>query len=161
MEPFRADEALGEKFLSFIDTLKTDWPVLFEWIKAHGVLLGIASGASFVGSILCCTVVIAYLPYDYFLPKKRVSLIRQPVLRVGLMFLKNLLAGLLIIVGLIQLLLPGQGVLTILIGLVISDIPGKRQLERRIIRIPMVLSAANRIRSRFKRPPLVLEAKKE
>ena len=47
--------------------------------------------------------------------------------------------------------------LTMLIGIVISDIPGKRRLERRIIRLPSVLSTANGIRSRFRRPLLVLD----
>ena len=143
--------------MSFVDTLKAFCLAVFGWLKAHGLLVVIISGASLISSILLCTLVITYLPFDYFLPKRRTSRIKQPVLRLGLKFLKNLLAVVLIIVGLIQIPLPGQGVLTVLIGIVISDIPGKRRLERRIIRSPIVLSSINYIRSRFKRPLFVLD----
>ncbi|MYB94905.1 hypothetical protein F4054_08210 [Candidatus Poribacteria bacterium] len=145
--------------MSFVDTdtLKAFCLVVFGWLKAHGLIVGIISGASLVGSIFLCALVIVYLPCDYFLAKRRVSRIRQPVLWGVLIVLKNLLAVILIIVGIILIPLPGQGVLTVLIGLVISDIPGKRKLERRIIRSPAVLSALNHIRSRFNRPLLVLD----
>ena len=145
--------------MSFVDTdtLKAFCLAVFGWLKAHGILVGIISGASLVGSIFLCALVIVYLPFDYFLAKKRVSRIRRPVLWYVLIVLKNLLAVILIIVGIIMLLLPGQGILTVLIGLIISDIPGKRKLERRIIQSPAVLSALNYIRSRFKRPLLVLD----
>ena len=93
--------------MSFIDTLKTYVPVLFEWGKAHVVALGIASVTSFIVSILFCTLTIAYLPTDYFLSKRRTSRIKQPVLRIGLKILKNLFAVMLIVVGFIQIPLPG------------------------------------------------------
>ena len=143
--------------MPFVDTLETYSIVLFGWLKAHGIMIAVISVASFISSILFCTLAIAYLPSDYFLPKKQTCRIKQPVLRMLLKVLKNLFAGVLIVVGFIQIPLPGQGVLTMLIGIVISDIPGKRRLERRIIRLPAILSAANNIRSRFKRPLLVLD----
>ncbi len=146
-----------QTFLVFMDMLKSYSYFLFEWLKAYGVMLIGVSVASFIVSILFCTLVIAYLPPDYFLPNRRVNRIRHPVLRIGLKCLKNLLAVVLVVVGIIQIPLPGQGVLTILIGIIISDIPGKRKLERRIISSPVVLSTANGIRSRFKRPLLVLD----
>ena len=143
--------------MSFVDTFKAFCLAVFGWLKAHGLVVGIISGASLVGSIFLCALVIAYLPCDYFHAKRRVSRIRRPILWGGLVFVKNLVAVILIIVGIILIPLPGQGVLTVLIGIVISDIPGKRKLERRIIRSPMVLSALNHIRSRFNRPLLVLD----
>ena len=143
--------------LSFIDPLKAYFFILFEELKVHGVMLISVSVASFVVSILFCTLVIAYLPSDYFLSKRQLRHIRQPIFRIGLKCIKNLFAVLLVIVGIIQIPLPGQGVLTILIGVIISDIPGKRKLERRIISSPVVLATANSIRSRFKRPMLLLD----
>ena len=139
--------------MSLVDTFKAFCLAVFGWLKAHGLVVGIISGASLVGSIFLCALVIAYLPYDYFRAKRQVNRIRQPVL----VLLKNVVAVILIIVGLILIPLPGQGVLTVLIGVVISDIPGKRKLERRIIQSPAVLSALNHIRSRFNRPLLVLD----
>ena len=146
-----------QTFLTFIDMLKSYSYFLFEWLKAYGVMLFGVSVASFIVSILFCTLVIAYLPPDYFLPNRRTSRIRHPVLRIGLKCLKNLFAAVLVVVGIIQIPLPGQGVLTILIGIIISDIPGKRKLERRIISSPAILATANGIRSRFKRPLLMLD----
>ena len=143
--------------MGFIESLKTFGAVLFEWLKGHGVMLISVSVMSFIVSILFCTLVIAYLPSDYFLPTGQSSRIKHPVLRIGLKCLKNLFAIVLVVVGIIQLLLPGQGVLTMLIGIIISDLPGKRRVERRIIRLPAVLATANGIRSRFKRPAFVVD----
>ena len=145
----------------FIDPLKTYCLILLGWLKAHVVALGVISVASFVCSILFCTLAIAYLPTDYFLSKRKIRRVRHPVLRIALKVVKNLIAVVLIVVGFVQIPLPGQGVLTILIGIVISDIPGKRKLERWIIRLPAILSAANNIRSRFRRPLLVLDESME
>ena len=140
-----------------VDTFKAFCLAVFGWLKAHGLVVGIISGASLVGSIFLCALVIAYLPCDYFRAKRRVNHIRRSFLWGGMILLKNVVAVILIIVGIILIPLPGQGVLTVLIGIVISDIPGKRKLERRIIRSPMILSALNNIRSRFNRPLLVLD----
>lgn len=146
-----------QTFFACMDMLKSYSYFLFEWLKVYGVMLIGVSVASFIVSILFCTLVIAYLPSDYFLPDRRTSRIKHPVLRIGFKCLKNLLAAVLVVVGIIQIPLPGQGVLTILIGIIISDMPGKRKLERRIISSPVVLATANGIRSRFKRPLLVLD----
>ena len=145
----------------FLDMLKAYSFVLYEWLKGYGMMLVGVSVASFVVSILFCTFVIAYLPSDYFLPNRQENRIKHPVLRIGLKCLKNLFAAVLVVVGIIQIPLPGQGVLTILIGIIISDIPGKRKLERRIISSPVILATANGIRARFKRPLLVLDESME
>jgi len=52
---------------------------------------------------------------------------------------------------------PGQGILTILLGIIMLDIPGKRPLEAKIIQRPAVLSAANKLRLRWDKPPLILD----
>lgn len=49
------------------------------------------------------------------------------------------------------------GVLTILLGLIMVDIPGKRPLEARIIQRPSVLAAINKLRAKYDKPPLVLD----
>ncbi len=147
--------------MGFISTLGIYGSLLFEWVKAHRLFLGIISVTSLVASLISCVAVIAYLPSDYFIIKKQMIRIKRPILRVCFIFLKNLIAMIFIIVGIIQIPLPGQGVLTILIGIIISDIPGKRLWERRIIQIPAVFKAANLIRLHLKRSPFVLEAKEE
>ena len=65
----------------------------------------------------------------------------------------------LVLLGLIMALpgVPGQGLLTALIGLTLLSFPGKRKLERRFVKIPALLRAINRLRARFARPPLELD----
>ena len=144
--------------MSFIN-LKIYWQMLSGWFVEHWVLLVIFSVVSFIASIVASTMLLMSLPSDYFKTKERIRRIKNPVFRICLFSLKNIFGGLLVGVGLLLSVpgIPGQGVLTILTGLIISDFPGKRRLERRLVRLPVVLSAANQIRSRFKRPPLVLD----
>ena len=81
---------------------------------------------------------------------------RHPALRIGYHIIKNLLGVLFLGAGLIMLFAPGQGVLTILLGLSLLEVPGKRALEIRILRQPAVLRTINRIRARAGRRPLQL-----
>jgi hypothetical protein len=53
-----------------------------------------------------------------------------------------------------MLFTPGQGIVTILIGLVLVDLPGKRALERWMVGRPRVLAAINRLRAKYGHPPL-------
>jgi hypothetical protein len=55
-----------------------------------------------------------------------------------------------------MLVLPGQGILTMLIGISLVDFPGKRQLERKLIGQPAVLNTINRVREKFGQPPLTV-----
>ena len=144
--------------MSFFD-LKVYWQTLSGWFMEHWVLLAIFSVVSFIASIVGCAILLASLSPDYFKTKERIRRIKNPVFRICLSSVKNIFGGLLVVVGILLSVpgIPGQGVLTILTGLIISDFPGKRRLERRLIRLPAILSAANQIRSRFKRPPLVLD----
>lgn len=149
-----------------IDALKACWQEISGWfvalrelIEAYGLFVLIFSVTSLVLSIAGCTALITFLPHDYFTETKQGQHIKNPILRFFVSLLKNLVGGVLIIVGALMLLLPGQGLLTILSGLVISDFPGKKRLARHIIRIRAVFTAANKIREYFKRPPLVLEEK--
>ena len=75
------------------------------------------------------------------------------------MFFKGLknLAGLgIVVLGVAMLLLPGQGILTILIGLTLLDFPGKRRLEIWFVRRSSILNGINRIRKKARREPLML-----
>jgi hypothetical protein len=52
------------------------------------------------------------------------------------------------------LILPGQGLVTILIGLVLSDFPAKFALERRLACTPAIFNALTWLRGRAGHPPL-------
>jgi hypothetical protein len=70
---------------------------------------------------------------------------------------KNIAGLLLVIAGIIMLVGPGQGILTILIGLMLMDIPGKRPLEARLIKRPAILAAVNNFRAKYDKPPLIID----
>jgi len=136
--------------LWLIDGLKSCWELLSGWslviiqfLAKHWLFVGILSGTSLVLSVVGCGVLITYLPPDYFDETKKVRPIKNIVLRILLLVIKNFVGAILIILGALLAVpgIPGQGLLTILSGLIISDFPGKKRLARRIIRIPAVSAA--------------------
>jgi len=116
-------------------------------------------GATFVLSLAAVIVVLVRLPATYFREDHVSPLAEQhPIIRwTGLVF-KNALGALLILLGLVLSLpgVPGQGLLTILIGVMLVNFPGKRRLERRLVAHPRNLAAINKLRARFGKPPLFL-----
>ncbi|HZH30490.1 MAG TPA: hypothetical protein VEY11_06980 [Pyrinomonadaceae bacterium] len=119
------------------------------------------SVVTFILSIVATIVVLIKLPDTYFKAEhgREFWVEGHPVLRWGGLILKNLLGAALVLFGIVMSLpgVPGQGVLTILMGVMLLDFPGKRQLELKLVSRPKVLRAINRIRHRFNRPPLVLD----
>jgi hypothetical protein len=117
--------------------------------------------ASLAFSFIVLAVVMVKIPENYFSSHYQQSFMpNSPFLvRWGVVIAKNLLGVFLVILGIILSLpgVPGQGLLTILLGLIMLDIPGKRPLEARIIKRPSILSAINNLRGRFNKPPLVLD----
>ena len=84
---------------------------------------------------------------------------RHLALRMLGIFAKNLLGLVLVGLGVVMSLpgVPGQGVLTILLGVMLLDFPGKRRLELMLVSRPRVFRAINRLRARFDKPPLILD----
>ena len=56
--------------------------------------------------------------------------------------------------GIFMLVLPGQGIFTIMIGLMLSNYPGKYAIERKFIGIPSVLKSINWLRKKSDKPPI-------
>jgi hypothetical protein len=50
--------------------------------------------------------------------------------------------------------MPGQGILTIIIGIILSDFPYKYKIERWIINHPKILKYINKIRVKAKQHPI-------
>ena len=138
----------------------------WQWLLANETLLwwlGILSLVMFIGTLLLVPVLVARIPADYFSGKhhhqKAMNFAgRHPILRLGLLILKNLLGVILVLAGLAMLVLPGQGILTMVIGLMLMNFPGKFALEQRLVRQPVVLKAINWMRTRSGKPPLQIAA---
>ena len=118
-------------------------------------ILSVVSIALFFLTIWLTLYVIIQLPEDYFSHKKMDTkkLISPYALFVKLV--RNLVASILILAGLIMLVLPGQGLLTILIGVIVLDFRKKHLLEEKIMSRPKVRSALNEIRKRYDKKPFL------
>jgi hypothetical protein len=115
--------------------------------------------ASSLVSLAAVTAVLVALPVDYFREGPVTApWPRSPFLRWIWRIAKNILGLALIALGLLLSVpgVPGQGLLTMVIGLILLDFPGKGKIERRLVARPAVLGAINRVRARFGRPPMVL-----
>jgi hypothetical protein len=116
---------------------------------------------SFVASTALVSLALVKLPANYFHSSHARAFWEDKgrAMRWSGVILKNLIGLVLIVLGIIMSLpgIPGPGILTILLGLVMMDIPGKRPLETRLVSRPSVLQAINRLRARFDKPPLVLD----
>jgi len=122
----------------------------------------LVSAALFAGSLALVTAIVVGWSADHFKRSGPDAFWqhRHPVVRVAGMLLKNVAGAFLVLLGAVMALpgVPGQGLLTMLIGLTLLDFPGKRGLERRLLGRPAILRAINRLRSRFKKPALELDA---
>jgi hypothetical protein len=124
--------------------------------------LTLLSVVTFVVSLIGLRFLIVRMPPDYFTARHPAALPwanRHPAIRVTLLIAKNALGSVLVVFGLLMLFTPGQGVLSVLVGLSLLDVPGKRALERRIVSSPLVLRTLNNVRAHAGQPPLVLDEK--
>lgn len=134
---------------------------LMDLLAEHQYLLwwmGVGSAFVFVISLLSLPWLVAQIPDDYFVPKKRRPTqwkTRQPLIRLIILIGKNCLGYMLLLGGILMLFLPGQGLLTMITGLLLIDYPGKFRLERKIVNTPTVLKSLNWLRAKAHKPPLI------
>jgi len=121
------------------------------------IKIGVFSALFFLISLLSLPWLVALIPEDYFLHNQRQSTQWQenrPLARIIVLIAKNLLGYILLIGGILMLFLPGQGILTIVVGLLLIDYPGKFELERKIAKTPSIFKGLNWLRAKAKKPPL-------
>lgn len=142
---------------------------MFEWLTSfvssitlRGALLWLLIFLlTFGTSLAIVSLVLVKLPATYFKRShNREFLINHPpIVRVLAIIGKNVLGVVLVIVGILLSLpgVPGQGMLTILLGVMLLDFPGKARFEYWIVSRPKILNAINKLRHRFSKPQLVLD----
>lgn len=139
-----------------------NWPLWLEQILPELVLWGtVLSLGTLLVVILVVPLVLARLPTDYFSDPQRHALRDEEGGAGRWLFTacKNLLGALLALLGLIMLLTPGQGLVTLLTGLLLMNFPGKFRLERALVAREGVMRALNWLRRRQGRPPFDPPAK--
>lgn len=132
----------------------------WSWLTDNTALLtwlGVLSIASLVLVALVLPVMVVRLPPDYFLASRSELAARRGVLGWLERIVRNAFGVVFVLVGIALIFLPGQGLLTTLIGLLLLDFPGKRALERRIVRQPKLLAVMNRLREKRGKPPLLVD----
>ena len=92
------------------------------------------------GALLLMPRFLAQLPADYLHGDG------HSPMSLGWRVARNLLGGMLVLVGIFMLLAPGPGILTLLAGLILIDFPGKHALVVKLLSRPKVLAAVNKLR---------------
>jgi hypothetical protein len=130
---------------------------IFNFFAEHELLLSCLGGISFlmfVGSLIAVPLVVVRLPEDYFSREHKLARDWPWYLFLPLMILKNAFGVLFFLSGLAMLVLPGQGLLTLFIALVMLDFPRKHILVHRILGYRRFFRVMNRLRDRFGKPEL-------
>jgi hypothetical protein len=99
------------------------------------------------------------IPANYFSEPRRVPTLGgnwPPPIRWIVILLKNAIGILVLLFGIAMLILPGQGLITVLIALILIDFPGKYRLQRWVVQRKPVLNSVNWLRKRGQREPLKL-----
>ncbi len=139
-----------QEFREPVEIWLKDNKTVLQWLTGFSVVL-------FLGSLLAIPWLVARIPTDYFLSRTNGGnefRLKHPVTSLVWRLLKNLLGGVLLLAGIAMLILPGQGLLTILLGIMLIDFPGKRRLELLIIRRPSINRVVSWIRRRSGRDEL-------
>ena len=111
----------------------------------------------FFTTLVLIFLVIWWLPADYFVSNNShlSSLPQNPTLSKILFLVRNIIGVILIILGIIMLILPGQGVLTIVIGLILVDFPKKKEFLNKLVALKSVQKSLNYLRKKMNKEPFV------
>jgi hypothetical protein len=128
------------------------------WSK---VLIGAAIFVvSFFANLGIVTLILVKLPADHFSKSRKTKFWSgpRPWLHAAKAIGKNIAGVLLVALGVVLSLpgVPGQGLLTVLLGIMLVDFPGRHRLEQKLLSKPSILNSINKLRARFKKKPLEL-----
>lgn len=116
--------------------------------KILEVTLIVLSVGMFLGTLVGIPIFLVRIPDDYFSHEKKRTTVASAARTV---------AGIMIVgLGIAMLVLPGQGLLTVLVGLALMDLPFKKRLIRKILSNEKVSSAITKLRRKHGRAPLRL-----
>ena len=121
-------------------------------------ILGIISVLTFLGSLIILPWLVLRMRPDYFIRHHQEVVERHrrhPVLAVIIFLLRNSIGCCLLIAGIAMLVLPGQGILTMVVGFSVMDFPGKHRIMDRVMANKKIQQALNWIRHKGGREELV------
>jgi hypothetical protein len=136
----------------------SDFFAALSWSK---VLLGaLLFVASFFINLAIVSFILVKLPKDHFSKSRKTKFWSgpRPALHAAKVIGKNIAGILLVALGVVLSLpgVPGQGLLTVLLGVMLLDFPGRHRLEQKLLSKASIVNSINRLRKRFDKPPLEL-----
>ena len=129
------------------------------WLQSHESFLEWTVPLSLLmmaATLFAVPLIIVRLPSGYLNEEDNQLSEIQPIWRRPYLIFKNIIGATLVLAGLAMLILPGQGLLTLIVGLGLMNFPGKRRLIRRIILRRRVLVAIIRLRASANREPIAM-----
>lgn len=133
------------------------WSGAFAAAGVWPFWLAVMSVVSLILPLVLLPVVVVRMPADYFVASRQELRARRTAAAWLWLMLRNVVGALLLAAGVAMLVLPGQGLLTMLVGLLLLDLPGKRRLELALVRRPMILTELNALRAKRGVVPLQTE----
>jgi hypothetical protein len=116
---------------------------------------------TFVVNLAIVTFILVKLPTDYFKKNRKTKFWAgpRPAVHAAKVIGKNLLGVLLVAIGIVLSVpgVPGQGLLTVLLGVMLVDFPGKRTVEQKLLKRPAITNGITRLRAKFGKSPLELD----
>ena len=136
----------------------SDFFVTLTWRK---VLLGAAIFlVSFFANLGIVSWILVKLPADHFSKSRKTKFWSgpRPWLHAAKVIGKNIGGILLVALGIVLSLpgVPGQGLLSVLLGIMLLDFPGRHRLEQKLLSKPSIVNSINKLRGRFGKKPLEL-----
>lgn len=136
-----------------------------ELIQANETVfwwLTVTSIVAFFATLIIVPWFVIRIPSDYFsdsnIERRRMPWPnRHPLVRRILLAGRNVLGYVFIVIGTAMLVLPGPGILTIVVGIILLNFPGKYRLERWMVGRRPVMRSINWLRRLAKKAPIVLE----
>ena len=141
---------------SLLDTFQRSYSNFTTVVSEEALItLGILSIIMFSGTIVAIPIILNRLPSNYFQHDLEHKWMEDyhPIFRNIGLIVKNTVGLIFLLAGMAMLVLPGQGLLTIVIGVSLIDFPGKLKLEHKLLTQPMIFQAMNSIRTKCSKPP--------
>lgn len=131
-----------------------------DFLRHHAWVIWLAGAGSavlFLAALIGMPLLLVRIRRDYFTaPRRCASPLRKqhPVMAASVTAMKNAGGAVLVLIGVVMCVTPGQGVLTVMVGLMLMDYPGKYRIEQWFITRKPVWRAVNWLRQRAHAPPL-------
>jgi hypothetical protein len=160
IKPFRHDPSVMDAITELWRNATSWWE---QFASDYGILVTGISALACVAGLFAMRYLVIHLPADFFTreePRPDKWINSHPATRWTLWIAKNIAGALLLVMGVAMLVLPGPGVLSLLLGLTLMDVPGKRRAERWLIGIPAVNKKINKVRAKYQQRPIEMPKSK-